>query len=214
MTNPNLTWLVFLLDRSGSMQSIKSDVIGGFDAFIAEQRAGDGVAAVTLAQFDDEYEVVYQGIALEQVPSLALHPRGSTALLDSMGKLITDTAAEIDALAEADKPGNVVVAIMTDGMENSSHEWRRSDIKALVEQQTKDGGWEFLYMGADQDAVEVGKGLGVKDGQAITYARGKSREAMVTVSGNIRGYRSARLVDSAAPMPEFTAAQRAQVADE
>jgi hypothetical protein len=214
MSNPNLTRLVFLLDRSGSMQSIKSDVIGGFDAFLAEQRAGEGLCTVTLAQFDHEYEVVYRGIALGQVPPLALWPRGRTALLDSMGKLITDTAAEIKALAEDDKPGTVIVAIMTDGMENASREWRRPDIKALVEQQTNDNGWEFLYMGTDQDAVEVGKGLGVKDGQAITYARGKSREAMLAASGNVRGYRNAKLVNPAAAMPEFTAEQRAQLADE
>lgn len=214
MSNPNLTRLVFLLDRSGSMQSIKSDVIGGFDAFLAEQRAGEGLCTVTLAQFDDEYEVVYRGIALGQVPPLALWPRGRTALLDSMGKLITDTAAEINALAEDDKPGTVIVAIMTDGMENASREWRRPDIKALVEQQTNDNGWEFLYMGTDQDAVEVGKGLGVKDGQAITYARGKSREAMLAASGNVRGYRNAKLLNPAAAMPEFTAEQRAQLADE
>jgi hypothetical protein len=214
MSNPNLTRLVFLLDRSGSMQSIKSDVIGGFDAFLAEQREGEGLCTVTLAQFDDEYEVVYRGIALGQVPALSLSPRGSTALLDSIGRLITDTAAEINALAEDDKPGTVIVAIMTDGMENASREWRRPDIKALVEQQTNDHGWEFLYMGADQDAVEVGKGLGVKDGQAITYARGKSREAMLAASGNVRGYRDAKLFNSAAAMPEFTAEQRAQLADE
>jgi len=214
MSNPNLTRLVFLLDRSGSMQSIKSDVIGGFDAFLAEQRAGEGLCTVTLAEFDDEYEVVYRGIALGQVPPLALWPRGRTALLDSMGKLITDTAAEINALAEDDKPGTVIVAIMTDGMENASREWRRPDIKALVEQQTNDNGWEFLYMGTDQDAVEVGKGLGVKDGQAITYARGKSREAMLAASGNVRGYRNAKLLNPAAAMPEFTAEQRAQLADE
>jgi len=106
------------------------------------------------------------------------------------------------------------VAIMTDGMENASREWRRPDIKALVEQQTNDNGWEFLYMGTDQDAVEVGKGLGVKDGQAITYARGKSREAMLAASGNVRGYRNAKLLNPAAAMPEFTAEQRAQLADE
>jgi len=214
MSNPNLTWLVFLLDRSGSMQSIKSDVIGGFDAFLELQRAGEGLCTVTLAQFDHEYEVVYRGIALGQVPPLALWPRGRTALHDSMGKLITDTAAEISALAEDDRPGTVIVAIMTDGLENASREWRRSDIKALVEQQTNDSGWEFLYMGADQDAVEVGRGLGVKDGQAVTYARGKSREAMLAASGNVRGYRNARLRNPAAAMPEFTAELRAQLADE
>lgn len=213
MPNRNLTWLVFLLDRSGSMQSIKSDVIGGFEAFIAEQHTGEGCCAVTLAQFDDEYQVVYHGIDLDDVPPLSLHPRNCTALLDSMGKLITDTAAEIGALDKVDRPGTVVVAIMTDGLENASKEWRRSDIKALVEQHTNDHGWEFLYMGADQDAVEVGRGLGVKDGQSVTYARGKSREAMRATSMNIRGYRTAKLSDADAVMVGFSAEQRAELAD-
>jgi hypothetical protein len=214
MTNPNLSHLVFLLDRSGSMQSIKSDVIGGFRAFLTEQRATDGQCAVTLAQFDHEYEVVYQGIPLDQVPLLALSPRGRTALLDSMGKLITDTVAEIDALPEDDKPGTVVVAIMTDGLENASGEWRRPDIKALVEQQTNERGWEFLYMGADQDAVEFGEGLGVKAEQSVTYAKGKSREAWAVASGNVRRYRGDKLLDPAAAMPGFTAEQRSELSDD
>jgi hypothetical protein len=214
MPEPNLTRLVFLLDRSGSMQSIKSDVIGGFDAFLAEQRAGEGLCTVTLAQFDHEYEVVYSGVDLAQVPPLTLRPRGRTALLDSMGKLITDTATEIDSLPEHDKPATVIVAIMTDGMENASHEWRRPDIKALVEQQTNNSGWEFLYMGADQDAVEVGRGLGVKDGQSITYGKGRSRDVMMLASRNIRGYRADRVRTPDAAMPEFTAEQRAQLASE
>jgi len=214
MSNPNLTHLVFLLDRSGSMQSIASDVVGGFEAFVAEQRAGEGLCTATLAQFDNEYEVVYRGIPIRQVPPLALWPRGATALHDSMGKLITDTAAEINALPEDDKPGNVIVAIMTDGMENASQEWRQPDITALVEQQTNDHWWEFFYMGADQDAVEIGRGLGVKDGQAVTYARGKSRDTMLTVSGNVRGYRNARMANPAAAMPEFTDTQRKHLRDE
>lgn len=211
MTNSNLTHLVFLLDRSGSMQSIKSDVIGGFHAFLTEQRDADGQCVVTLAQFDHEYKIVYQGIPLDEVPPLALSPRGRTALLDSMGKLITDTSAEFDALPEDDRPGTVVVAIMTDGLENASVEWQRPAIKALVEQQTNDHGWAFLYMGADQDAVEVGEGLGVKAEQSVTYARGKSREAFAAVSGNVRRYRGDKLVDSAAPMPAFTAEQRSDL---
>lgn len=214
MSNQNLTLIAFLLDRSGSMQSIKSDVVGGFDAFLAEQRAGDGDCRVTLAQFDNEYEVVYHAMPVGDVPPLELNPRSSTALLDSMGKLITDTAAEIAALAEDDKPGSVIIAIMTDGLENASHEWTRPAIKSLVEQQTNEFGWEFLYMGADQDAVEVGKDLGVKAEQAVTYSRGKSREAMAAMSGNVRGYRTAKMVDAEAPMPAFTADQRSGLSDE
>jgi hypothetical protein len=214
MANQNRTLIAFLLDRSGSMQSIKSDVIGGFDAFVAEQRAGDGECLVTLAQFDNEYEVVYHALPLGDVPPLALNPRNSTALLDSMGKLITDTAAEIDALSDDDKPGSVIIAIMTDGLENASTEWNRPSIKSLVEQQTNKSGWEFLYMGADQDAVEVGKDLGVKAEQAVTYSRGKSREAMAAMSGNVRGYRHARQVDVHAAMPAFTDVQRAELSDQ
>lgn len=214
MANQNRTLIAFLLDRSGSMQSIKSDVIGGFDAFVAEQRTGDGECLVTLAQFDNEYEVVYHALPLADVPPLALHPRNGTALLDSMGKLITDTAAEIDAISDDDKPGSVIIAIMTDGLENSSTEWTRLSIKSLVEQQTNESGWEFLYMGADQDAVEVGKDLGVKAEQAVTYSRGKSREAMAAMSGNVRGYRNARQVDVDAVMPAFTDVQRAELSDE
>lgn len=213
MANPNLSHLVFLLDRSGSMQSIKSDVIGGFHAFLTEQRDADGERVVTLAQFDDEYEVVYRGIPLGQVPQLDLSPRGCTALLDSMGKLITDTAAEIDALPEDDKPGTVVVAVMTDGLENASVEWQRPAIKSLVEQQTNDHGWAFLYMGADQDAVEVGEGLGVKAEQSVTYARGKSHDAWVAASGNVRRYRGDKLVDPVAAMPAFTDEQRADLSE-
>lgn len=213
MPNQNLTLIAFLLDRSGSMQSIKSDVVGGFDAFLTEQRAGDGECRVTLAQFDDEYEVVYHAVPVGEVPALELNPRGMTALLDSMGKLITDTTAEIAALGEDDKPGSVIVAIMTDGLENSSHEWSRPAIKSLVEQQTNQFGWEFLYMGADQDAVEVGKDLGVKAEQAVTYGRGKSREAMVAMSGNVRGYRNAKMVDAEAAMPAFSEDQRSELAE-
>ncbi|PRC44159.1 hypothetical protein C6A85_000000101655 [Mycobacterium sp. ITM-2017-0098] len=214
MSNQNLTLIAFLLDRSGSMQSIKSDVVGGFDAFLTEQRAGDGDCRVTLAQFDNEYEVVYHAMPVGDVPPLVLNPRNSTALLDSMGKLITDTAAEIAALAEDDKPGSVIIAIMTDGMENSSTEWSRPAIKSLVEQQTNEFGWEFLYMGADQDAVEVGKDLGVKAEQAVTYSRGKSREAMAAMSGNVRGYRTAKMTDGVAAMPAFTEGQRSELADD
>jgi hypothetical protein len=213
MPNQNFTLIAFLLDRSGSMQSIKSDVIGGFDAFLTEQRAGDGECRVTLAQFDDEYEVVYHAVPVGEVPALELNPRGMTALLDSMGKLITDTTAEIAALGEDDKPGSVIVAIMTDGMENSSREWSRPAIRSLVEQQTSECGWEFLYMGADQDAVEVGRDLGVKAEQAVTYGRGKSREAMAAMSGNVRGYRNAKMVDAEATMPGFSEDQRSELSD-
>lgn len=213
MTDSTLTHLYFLLDRSGSMQSIKSDTEGGFAAFIVEQRAADGECRVTLAQFDDSYEVVYDARPVADVPALDLRPRGSTALLDAIGRLVTDSGQDLAARPEEERPGTVIVAIMTDGLENASREWTHPAIKALVEQQTAQFGWQFLYLGADQDAIEVGASLGVARDHAITYGRGKSREAMTTASGKVKGLRDARAHDAGAPLPAFTAQERSELAD-
>ncbi|WP_101948003.1 vWA domain-containing protein [Mycobacterium sp. 3519A] len=212
MSNSDRTLLVFLLDRSGSMQSIKSDVEGGFAAFIDEQRQAPGECAATLAQFDTQYEVVYHQIPVGEVPALNLQPRGGTALLDAMGKLITDTAAQLDAAPEAERPGTVIVAIMTDGYENSSQEWTHPAVKSLVQQQTKNG-WEFLYMGADQDAVEVGVRLGVQHDKSVTFGRGKARDVMAMTSANISRHRAARIENPDAVMDGYSGEQRADVAD-
>ncbi len=213
MTDQTLTHLYFLLDRSGSMQSIKSDIEGGFAAFIAEQQAAPGRCRVTLAQFDDRYEVVYADRDVADVPALDLQPRNMTALHDAMGRLVTDAGAELARLPEGERPGTVIVAIMTDGLENASQEWTGASIKALVEQQTRGYGWQFMYMGADQDAVEVGTALGVPAAQSVTYGRGKSRQAMAKNSEKISAMRAARMVDAAAPMPAYTAAEREELAE-
>jgi len=209
MTDPNRTHIFFLLDRSGSMQSIKSDTEGGFTAFIDEQRRTAGECRVTLAQFDNHYDVVYADRPIADVPALELQPRGSTALLDAMGRLVTDAGATLAALHEDQRPATVIVAIMTDGLENASREWTHPAIKALVEQQTRQYGWQFMYMGADQDAIEVGRNIGVAAANSITYGRGKSQEVMANVSDKVRRYRTARAGgDMAAPMPAFTEEER------
>ena len=196
MTDADLTHLYFLLDRSGSMQSIREDTIGGFDAFIAEQRTQPGDCRVTLAQFDDRYDVVYSDLPIAEVPGLQLQPRGTTALLDAIGRLVTDAGERLAALTEADRPGTVIVGIMTDGHENASKEWSHAAVKSLIQQQTQTYGWEFLYMGADQDAIEVGTGLGVPAARSMTYSRSASRAAMASTSamvGRVRGARAAGL---------------------
>lgn len=191
MTDKDLTHIYFLLDRSGSMQSIKDDTEGGFNAFIAEQRAQGGRCTVTLAQFDNEYEEVYRDVPVADVPPLHLAPRGSTALLDSIGRLVTTTGDHLARLPEDERPGVVIVGIMTDGHENASHEWSHSAVKALIEQQTRDYAWQFLYMGADQDAIEVGASIGVAAANAMTYSRGKVAAAMAATSRNIGRTRTA-----------------------
>lgn len=213
MADLDLTRLVFLLDRSGSMRSIQSDIEGGFAAFIDDQRAAAGECTVTLAQFDDRFDVVYRDVDVERVPPLALRPRGRTALLDAMGRLITELGADIAALPEEQRPGSVIVAIMTDGMENASVEWTHPAVKELVKQRTEEFDWQFLYMGADQDAIEVGARLGVKREQSLTYGRGKSREAMAAASEKIRGYRTTKPVNPGAAMPVFSDEDRAALGD-
>ncbi|BDH55552.1 vWA domain-containing protein [Tsukamurella sp. PLM1] len=213
MTDPRKTHIYFLLDRSGSMASIKQATEQGFDAFIAEQRSGDGECIVSLAQFDTEYTPVFQGLPVADVRPLTLIPRHSTALLDSMGRLIHDAGQELAALDEDQRPGTVIVAIMTDGLENSSTEYTHAAIKAMVEHQTDKYGWQFLYMGADQDAIEVGRSIGVKDEYSVTYSRGRAKEAQEMVGRKVRDYRSARLDGAPGAMPAFAPSERREAAE-
>ena len=199
MTDPNLTHLYFLLDRSGSMVSLRQDTIGGFDTFIAEQRTAPGRCRVTLAQFDNEYDEVYADRDIATVPSLVLVPRGSTALLDALGRLVVTAGERLAALPEAQRPGSVVVGVMTDGYENASRDWTHDRIKALIEQQSTEYGWQFLYLGADQDAIEEGAKMGFAAGKSMTYSRGKARDAIGHLSKNVGSYREA-VASGAAPM--------------
>lgn len=199
MTDANLTHLYFLLDRSGSMVSLREDTIGGFDTFIAEQRTAPGRCRVTLAQFDNEYDEVYADSDIATVPSLVLVPRGSTALLDALGRLVVTAGERLAALPEQDRPGSVIVGVMTDGYENASRDWTHGRIKALIEQQSTEYGWQFLYLGADQDAIEEGAKMGFAAGKSMTYSRGKARDAIGHLSKNVGSYREA-VASGAAPM--------------
>ncbi len=199
MTDANLTHLYFLLDRSGSMVSLREDTIGGFDTFIAEQRVAPGRCRVTLAQFDNEYDEVYADRDIAAVPSLHLVPRGSTALLDAIGRLVVTAGERLAALPERERPGSVIVGVMTDGYENASRDWTHARIKSLIEQQSHEYGWQFLYLGADQDAIEEGAKMGFAAGKSMTYSRGKARDAIGHLSKNVGSYREA-VAAGAAPM--------------
>lgn len=189
MSNKKATHIAFLLDRSGSMQSIKEDVEGGFNTFIDTQKEAKGTCLVTLAQFNTHYDTVYTNKPVKDVENLDLKPSGMTALHDSMGKLITDTATYLDSLPEKKRPAAVICAIMTDGMENSSREWDSASVKKLVEEKTE-AGWQFLYMGADQDAIEVGTSVGILADNSLTYTRGNAAQVMAMTSCNVAAYRS------------------------
>ncbi len=172
MTDETYTHIAFLLDRSGSMMSIKSDTEGGFDAYIDSQQGQPGRCTVTLAQFDTEYEDVFTGLPVEKVPRLDLQPRGMTALNDSIARLVRSTGEYLAAMPEDERPGAVIVGIMTDGLENASHEWTRPAVKALIEEQENKYNWTFSYMGANQDAIEVGASMGIAADRSLTYGTG------------------------------------------
>jgi len=211
MTDSNFTHISFLLDRSGSMQGIATDTIGGFAAFIDEQRKLPGRCMVSLAQFDNQYDEVYRDVPVADVPPLVLVPRGSTALLDSIGRLVNETGARLADLAEEQRPGTVIVGIMTDGLENASHEFSHPMIKQLITQQTQSYGWQFLYMGANQDAIEVGTSLGVDPGMSVSYGLGAVDAAMRTYGRKAAGLRTAA---AAGVAPAAARLMHAYTADE
>jgi uncharacterized protein YegL len=166
----NLTEIIFLLDRSGSMAGLETDTIGGFNGFIKRQGAL-GPAKVTTVLFDDRYEILHNGIKAEtaELSGKEYFTRGSTALLDAVGKTIKDVKKRIKAADEEDKPGKVIFVITTDGLENASREYTYQDIKEKIEKQTQKHGWEFIFMGANIDVVKESAKLGVRADRASCY---------------------------------------------
>jgi hypothetical protein len=170
MTDPQRALIAVLLDRSGSMESIKSDTEGGFNAFVEGQRSESLDVRVTLAQFDTQYEVVYANRPVGEVPRLELQPRGGTALYDAVGRLITDVGAELAALPDPERPARVTVVVLTDGHENSSREWTHDAVKAAIGRQERDYAWDFVFLGANMDAVAIGARLGFAADRSMTYS--------------------------------------------
>ncbi|MFF2620316.1 hypothetical protein [Oerskovia jenensis] len=217
MADATLTHLSMLLDRSGSMQSIKAATIAGFDEFMLEQRGVTGRCTVTLAQFDSEYEEVYADRDITAVPSLDLQPRGMTALLDSIARLVHSTSVRIAQLPEEQRPATVIVGIMTDGHENASKEYTHAAIKALVTERETLFGWTFLYMGANQDAIEVGESIGVARERSLTYEGVSAGAAYGAASASMARLRTG-VADGAAPaaardtLAGFTVEERSRAA--
>jgi hypothetical protein len=186
------TEIIMLLDRSGSMSSIADDMVGGFNAFMDEQRSINPNATVSLYQFDDGFEQVYVDKPLAEVSPLHLVPRGRTALLDAIARSVAETRARIEAKAASKRPGTVVFGIITDGLENSSKEVTHAAVKKLVERQEEVDEWTFMYLGANQDAIEVGRGLGIARDRSMTYSPENADAAMRGMSASVSALRTAR----------------------
>lgn len=167
----DFTDITVILDRSGSMQSVKEATISGFDEFVQSQQAQGENAALTLVQFDDQYENVWNGLPIKSVPSIKelYQPRGMTALLDAIGRTINETGKRLAALPESQRPNKVVCVIMTDGFENASTEFNRDLVFQMIQTQTNTYNWAFIFLGANQDAIASATALGMKGGWAATY---------------------------------------------
>jgi hypothetical protein len=154
--NPHLTEIAYILDRSGSMQPMQEPAVAAFNDFIKTQLDVPGDARLTFVQFDDAYEVPVSASPVQDVPQLTAAtytPRGSTALLDAIGKTIKETDRRVSALPDAEKPGKIILAIFTDGMENASREYTAKHISDLIRLYRDQKGWEFLFLAANQDAI-------------------------------------------------------------
>lgn len=181
--------LIAIVDRSGSMSSMKLDMEGGFNQMIEDQKKIEGELNVTLVTFDDRIETIYEGKPLADVPPLVIVPRGSTALLDAIGRTLLAQNARI-----AGNFDKVIVAIVTDGAENSSREYDLAKIKGLVKQ-AEEKGWEFIFLGANMDAFSMSEQMGFSqnsmrntqgyDSHDSKSVRGMTEHLSATV-GNLR----------------------------
>jgi len=158
----NITDITILLDRSGSMQTIKKDMEGAFDSFIESQsQIENDECVVNLFQFDVECDNVYENRPISLVPPLSITPRGMTALFDALGTIIQKTGERLARIPESDRPARVVFVIITDGAENASKEYTSEQIKEIIQHQSKTYNWQFVYLGANQDSFASASQIGI-----------------------------------------------------
>lgn len=165
-----LTLVVLVVDRSGSMASIREDMEGGINELLKAQREAPGRAVVSVYRFDNVVETVAEMKGIGEVGAFVLEPRGSTALFDSAGFAIDRTGELLSKMKESARPGKVIVVMVTDGMENSSRFVTRGALFERITRQRETYHWEFMYLGANQDAMAVGESIGVDAKFSMSYA--------------------------------------------
>lgn len=171
MVDTNKSLIVIILDRSGSMLSIRDDTIGGVNAFLQEQQKLPGECLFTLIQFDDVYEIIYQNIPIKEAKYLdqkTFVPRGSTALLDAMGRTIDMVGDELSKMQESQRPGKVFIVTYTDGAENASQNFNLNKVNTMIRKQREDYKWEFIFLAANQDAIATASLMGISADSSMT----------------------------------------------
>lgn len=187
----DLTDLTVVVDRSGSMSSIREDAEGGINEFISKQKALPGDCTFSLVQFDTQYEFVHKAVPIKGVPKYTLSPRGNTALLDAVGKAIAETGERLKSTPEADRPGLVVILIVTDGQENSSVEYKKAQIKEMIQHQQDAYKWQFSFLAANSDAFLDAADMGIALAGAANYSASNVKRAYMAASSNVGRMRSA-----------------------
>ena len=196
------THIAIILDRTGSMEYIRDDTIGGLNAFLSQQKAEPDTATLTLVQFDtqDPYEVLHKFKPIEEVPELTREtfvPRAATPLLDAMGRGINDLENSLAEIKESERPSRVIIVIITDGQENSSLEFRKDQIEKMIKEKQEKSSWQFVFLSADLAAIGDALATGIHATSTMSYdktARG-TKEAWISASMSIAAYRAGRSKD-------------------
>ena len=201
MTKNNTTELIFILDRSGSMAGLESDTIGGFNAMIEKQKKVDGECFVSTILFDNESEVLHDRLKLSEIKPMTdkdYTVRGCTALIDALGGAIKHIGNIHKYAREEDVPKHTMFVITTDGMENASRRYSSEEVKRMIQHQKKKYGWEFLFIGANIDAVETARHYGIDEDRAVNYHADPMGTGVVydTVAKAVRSVRESRALDN------------------
>jgi Mg-chelatase subunit ChlD len=208
------THIAVLLDRSGSMAEIKDETINGFNCFLEKQKAAGDNATLTLVQFDTEStDVVHESKPILEVSDLnhqTFQPRGGTPLLDALGQTIDSTGRALAAISAANRPDKVVFVVITDGQENSSRHHTKASVKEKIDHQSGKYSWQFVYLGANQDAFDEAGSVGIALGNAANYAPARMQAAFAATAANVALFRRSGNAAKLAYSPE----QRAELLGE
>lgn len=188
------TEIIFVIDKSGSMSHLAGDTIGGFNGFIESQKAIEGKATLTTVLFDSSWRILHNGVDLHEIKPMTTSDYiagGMTAMLDAIGETINRVQDRHDELG-AEKPENVLFVITTDGEENSSHKFTKSQIEKMIKHQTNGHGWKFMFLGANMDAVKEAESIGIAKDYATGYTYtskgiGDVYTTMSCVTSSLRG---------------------------
>jgi len=212
--NKNLTHIVLVIDRSGSMATCRQEAENGVNLFIEDQKKQPGEAAFSLVQFDTRIEWVHKNTNLKEVGHYSLIPGGMTALFDAIGSAINETGAYFGSLSEDQRPETVVVVIVTDGEENSSHEFKRSQIKDMIKLQQEVYNWQFTFLGANQDAFAEGAAIGIVPDSTANFSTKRAQETFQAVTQSLNTTRGAARLGKHAPVSYSTKQRKQMVEDD